>query len=285
MKKSYQFLVLILTTLLTTGCTIVVKDEMLVSPSVEIVETNLSNLTNEAGYRPVQIASSGVDLYALERKRPDAEITILVLHGNALNLTRQPWYGLLEALSETEHNVLAIDYQGFGLSGGRASFSNMQKDAKAALAAIAPEQRVFLYGLSLGSVMAVELARENSVQGVILEGGLTTTEEMIAMFKSKRILGPLFTVVIDDELTFDNLSRLRQLDKPVLVIHGQQDKNIPFEQGESLFAAASHHTASEFYPVAEGGHCDTFFVDKASFLPRLRAFIFSARTVATLGES
>lgn len=263
---------LITAVFMTTACTVMVRDTMVVSPSSEIVKSNLDHLIDEVGYKPVRIPSEGAILYGLEKTRPGAETTLVVLHGNALNLSIQPWYGLLETLAETDLNVLAIDYRGFGLSTGEASFSNMQIDAGVALEAVPDGQQVILYGLSLGSVAAVGLAGDPAVRGLILEGGITNTDDMITVFRSRKMFGSMVSVEVEDSLRFDIVDALAHLDKPVLVIHGKRDENIPFAFGEVLFSATKH-AGSEFYAVAEGGHCDSFRVDGDHFLPRLQRFV------------
>lgn len=268
----FKHWVLMVALFLTQACTVMVRDDMVVSPATEMNQTNLNALIDEAGYRPVQIPSEASVLYGLERRPADARATLVVLHGNALNLSIQPWYGLLEALAETEFNVLAIDYRGFGLSTGTASFSNMRDDARVALQSVSDDQPVFLYGLSLGSVVAAELADDPKVQGMILEGGITDTDDMISTFQSRRLFGSLFNVDVEDSLQFDAVTELEQLDKPVLVIHGKRDENIPFEYGQALYAA-TRHPGSDFYPVEEGGHCDTFHVESERFLTRLTGFV------------
>lgn len=258
--------------LATAACTVTVRDQAVVSPSTEIEEPHLEHLISGLGYRPVYIPSAGETLYGLKKTSADARATLVVLHGNAMNLSAQPWYGLLESLAKMDVSLLAIDYRGFGLSTGEASFSNMQADARAALALIPDDQQVILYGLSLGSVMAAELAGYPNVRGLIVEGAITDTEDMVAIFKSRKMFGSLFTVEVEDSLWFDTVDDLARLDKPVLVIHGEQDENIPFAFGETLFAA-TNHSGSEFYPVANGGHCDTFDTDRDHFLSRLESFV------------
>lgn len=256
-----------------SACTIVVNDDMVVSPSKDINKENIDSLTFESGYKPINLLTSdNVKLYGLMKEVDDAEITILILHGNALNLSLQPWFGVLKAISNLKVNILAIDYQGYGFSEGKASFSSMNQNAKTAIDFIPKGQNIYLYGLSLGSVMAAELANDKRVKGVIIEGGLTNEKEMIDLYQSRNTFGSFVSVKLGDKLKFDNIKVFQNLDKPVLVIHGDEDKNIPVSMGQRLFNA-SINKFSGFYLVKGGGHCDTFIKDKKNYLTKIDAFI------------
>lgn len=259
--------------LLLTACSVTVTEQMIVSPSTEIDQANLTVLTDEAGYTESFIESAnGAQLHTLSLKRDAAQPTILVLHGNALNLTLQPWFGLLHTLSDLDYNVVAIDYQGFGLSGGDASFSAMRDDAQAVINALPDASQIIVYGLSLGSVMALDISTDTRVTGLIIEGGVTTDSEMIEVFQARNTLGRFASVDVDERIAFNNTLAIETLDKPVLVIHGQDDRNIPVEMGQQLFHA-SNHSDSQLYVVEQGGHADTFHIDNEQFKLVIDEFI------------
>jgi pimeloyl-ACP methyl ester carboxylesterase len=137
---------------------------MIVSPSKQIDTENLQQLTRQYGYEPSWLQTkNGEKIYALHRQVPDQKTTLVVLHGNALNISLQPWFGVLQSLAATRFNILAIDYQGYGLSDGEASFSAMMSDAQLITSLVGQDAEIYLYGLSLGSVMAVSLAKDPRV--------------------------------------------------------------------------------------------------------------------------
>jgi pimeloyl-ACP methyl ester carboxylesterase len=258
-----------------TACSIVVKEDMVVSPSKEINNANLEHLKSKSGYKEVNLfTENNLKIYGLEKINDNKVITILVLHGNALNLSLQPWFGVLDSISALDVNILAIDYQGFGYSEGTASFSSMNQNARTALDSIPKGQSVFVYGLSLGSVMAAELAKDERIKGIIIEGGITNEKEMIELYQSRNIFGSLVTIELGAKLKFDNVSIIENIDKPILVIHGDEDTNIPISMGKRIHKA-SKNKFSEFYLVEGGGHCDTFRKDKENYLNKIGAFINS----------
>ena len=131
---------------------------------------------------------------------------------------------------------------------------------------------IYLYGLSLGSVFALDLANESRVEGIVIEGGPTTGEAMIKLYQSRRLFGSLINVTVDDSLNFDSIQQTRKINKPILVIHGEEDQNIPFSMGQAIFDAATH-PGSSFFPVKDGNHCDTFYLVPEQFLSRIGQFI------------
>ena len=264
---------MVVAVLALSACSVTVTEQMIVSPSTEINRDNLSLLIDQAGYSESYIATqSGARLYSLALNQSATQPTILVLHGNALNLTHQPWFGLLQTLAELPYNVLAIDYQGYGLSSGEASFSAMRADTVNTLATLPDNSQVVVYGLSLGSVMALDISQDMRVQGVILEGAVTTDSAMIEEFRQRNTLGRFASVNVDEHINFDNTQAVATLDKPVLIIHGDNDQNIPLRMGEALYAA-SPMSSSVLYRVEGGGHADTFHIDNKRFKQELNAFI------------
>lgn len=273
MKVIGTFLCICFFSCCLTACTVVVTDDMVVSPTKEIDKDNLDHLMQVSKYEKVTIKTqAGMSITGLQKNQKNTNTTLLVLPGNALNLSLQPWFGVLNAVSPLDVNILAIDYQGFGESEGEASFSSMIESAEDAINSISKDQSIYVYGLSLGSVMALEVAKDERVKGIIIEGGITTDEEMIALYQSRNILGSLASVELGEKLKFNNLLALNNLNKPVLVIHGMLDENIPVSMGQQIFNASSHHL-SELYLVEEGGHCDTFLRDEENYINRISNFM------------
>jgi len=262
----YKFFYLFLLVFII-GCTVRVDESMVVSPSVDINSNNLIKLKDK--YEALYINN---DIYALHKASPSSKVTILVLHGNALNLTHQPWFGLMNTLAKLDVNVLAIDYRGFGLSKGSASMTHMVEDSLAALEYISEDQSVLVYGLSLGSLPALSLKDHRKVKGFIIEGGVSSTADMVALYQNRKVLGSFVKVELEDNIAFDNVELVAQIQSPILVIHGKNDQNIPIEQGEQIFNAVQN-TQSIMYSVEGGGHCDTFYVDEKTYLHHLNNYL------------
>ena len=191
---------------------------------------------------------------------------LLFLHGNAGNAShRLPNAALLAELGV---DVLLLDYRGYGLSEGRPSEAGVYTDARAALAHLVdargiPERRIVLFGRSLGGAVAVELAQERSLAGVVLESAFTSVEDM-----ARRMVGPLASLVGGG---FPSIERITRLRAPLLFFHGDRDDIVPIELGRALFAAAPE--PKRFEVIAGAGHNDTVQVGGRAYLARIGAFL------------
>lgn len=173
---------------------------------------------------------SGRKISAVYLSKPEAEFTILFSHGNAEDLGTCEDY-LLE-VHRRGYNVLAYDYQGYGTSEGKPTEKNTYEDITAAYEYLTRElgaqpERVIVLGRSIGSGPTVWLATQRPVGGMILEGAFTS---IVRVGLGAKIL--LFDY-------YDNLARIDDVHCPVLMMHGRQDRVIPFRHGQALFAKAN----------------------------------------------
>ncbi|ASC69206.1 Multifunctional-autoprocessing repeats-in-toxin [Halomicronema hongdechloris C2206] len=158
-----------------------------------------------------------------------ARYTLLYSHGNAEDL------GVIRPQLQRFHSwgfsVLAYDYRGYGTSDGRPSERHAYADADAAYTYLSqqlqvPAERIIAYGRSVGGGTATELATRHRIAGLILESTFTSVFRVVVPF-------PL--------LPFDkfaNRRKIRQVQCPVLIMHGEADRTISIEHGHQLYAAA-----------------------------------------------
>jgi hypothetical protein len=160
---------------------------------------------------------------------PEAAYTLLYIHGNAADLGDvQPF---LEQLRQWGFSVFAYDYRGYGTSDGRPSERHAYEDADAAYRYLTqqlevPAENILVYGQSIGSGSATELAVRYPVGGLILKSAFTS------IF---RVVVPIPLLPFDK---FQNRAKLRRVNCPVLVLHGQADQTIPWHHGQALYEAA-----------------------------------------------
>src|SRR5207244_11581175 len=131
-----------------------------------------------------------------------------------------------------------------------ASEDGFDIDAPAGLGFLEREpvsaNRLILYGESLGSGVAVELAAGRDVAALILEAPFTSVAE-VAQCHFPYV--PAARMVID---RFDSRSRIGRVSAPILVLHGERDRIVPVRFGRALFDAASE--PKERWFAAEAGH-------------------------------
>jgi len=194
---------------------------------------------------------------------------VVFFHGNAGNIAmRVP---TVEALVARGMSVFLLGYRGYGRSEGSPSEEGVLKDGLAALRWTAEQvggaDRVVLHGRSLGGFVAAGVASRESVGGVVLESTFTSLRDMarqvypfIPSFLLTRLRGH-----------FDNLSAVRSIEAPILVIHGDRDTLIPSEMGRELFQAAGE--PRKWYVVPGAGHNDLPLIGGREYFDEVARFV------------
>jgi fermentation-respiration switch protein FrsA (DUF1100 family) len=212
-------------------------------------------------------AEDGVRIHSFYLPAHDARCAILFLHGNAGNAShRLPNAAELVRLG---CSVLLLDYRGYGLSDGRASEAGVYADARAGLRYLTeerrfPEERIVLFGRSLGSAVAVDLAQDRDLAGVVLESSFPSIAQVGASLG-----GPVFRFLAGTR--FDSASKISRVRAPLLFFHGDRDRVIDFSLGRSLFEAAPHPKA--FETLSGAGHNDTVQVGGRPYFDRIGRFL------------
>jgi fermentation-respiration switch protein FrsA (DUF1100 family) len=175
---------------------------------------------------------------------------VLYLHGNAGNIAYRAHRVL--AFTELGWGIMLPEYRGYGGNPGTPSEHGLLADARAAFAqlttmGIAPE-RILLWGESLGTGLAVQLASEHAVAGVLLESPYTSMADLAGWHFPWLPVGFL----LRDR--FDSLSRIGAVRAPILVMQGDRDTIVPPEMGQRLLAAA--RAPAELWRAAGAGHND-----------------------------
>jgi fermentation-respiration switch protein FrsA (DUF1100 family) len=148
--------------------------------------------------------------------------------------------------------VLLFDYRGYGQSTGKPDEDGTYRDARAARECLLEQpgvdpDRVIYLGESLGGAVAVELSTEHPPAGLVLLSSFASVRAM-AKAQYKVLPGPLLPDV------YPSLDRIKNVHVPLLVIHGDSDEIVPFEQGRALFDAAPG--PKQFSEVRGAGHND-----------------------------
>jgi fermentation-respiration switch protein FrsA (DUF1100 family) len=209
------------------------------------------------------IAPDRVRTQAWWMEAPGATATVLGFHGNAGTMgDRLPH---LLRLRELGVNVLAAEYRGYGDSEGKPSEQGFAQDAAAALQAARARSPlpVVVHGRSLGGAVAIRLASEHAVDGLIVESTFTSLAAMAG-----RTGIPLASRLVP--YRFDSEQRIARIEAPVLVVHGDRDELIPLAMGERLVQVAPN---ARLLTVAGGAHNDTWVVGGARYWAALRSFL------------
>jgi hypothetical protein len=162
--------------------------------------------------------------------RDDAPI-YLYFHGNADGLNERATR--FAYLASTGAGVLAFSYRGYGGSGGTPTEALLDSDAREIYTALSksfPEKRIILFGESLGTGVALELATHVKPAGVILDSPYySVVERAHASYPWLPV-----SLLLQDQFRSDIF--IRNVSAPILILHGTQDDLIPLTDSERLAA-------------------------------------------------
>jgi fermentation-respiration switch protein FrsA (DUF1100 family) len=180
--------------------------------------------------------------------------TLLYCHGNAANLS------LLSEVSKLFYDfgfdALIFDYRAYGDSeGSKSDLSEkaVDEDAMSAFQWLKDrgidEKTIILWGQSLGSAVAAQLATQTHPAGLILEGAFPSIYD-VCRFRYPWLL--IFPSMIHDQ--FNTIQYVTERTCPLLEIHGESDTIIPFALGEKVYQAAVD--PKQWLPVPNMNHMD-----------------------------
>ena len=171
--------------------------------------------------------------------------TILFFHGNAGKLDNRVYK--LNELAKLNINYLIVAYRGFSGNQGKPSEDGIYKDSNAAKKWLNEnginDKNIILYGESLGTAVAVDLASKNNFAGIILESPFTS---MIKLAKKYYPYLPV-TILLKDKYESEN--KLKKINAPILIMHGKKDTIVPFEMGEEMFNKSNNPKFKYFNEV------------------------------------
>lgn len=192
---------------------------------------------------------------------PTSAPWILYFHGASGNVGTAGYNEAWAKFRRLGFGVLAVDYRGYGQSAGEPSEAGLYRDADAAYAhltqhlRVAPS-RIVIYGYSLGSAVAIDLASRAKAAGLIVEGAFLSIPDRGAE------LYPYLPVHWLANNRFASVDKVTRVAMPKLFIHALEDKDVPIAHGQRLFQLAR---APKFFETVAGGHATAFQVDPEFF--------------------
>lgn len=182
---------------------------------------------------------------------------LLYFHGNGGNIGTPGYLEAWAMLRGLGAGILAVDYEGYGESGGEPSESACYRDADAAYAFLrdslgVPPARILIYGFSLGSAVAVDLAARVPAAALMVEGALLSVPDLGADAY------PFLPVRLMVRNRFASAEKIGRAAMPKLFIHSREDAEIPIAHGRRLFELAA---PPKTFVEVRGGHTTAFQVD------------------------
>jgi len=195
-----------------------------------------------------------------------APVTVLLLHGNAGNISHR--FDKLALLRALGVDVLILDYRGYGRSTGRPDEAGTYRDADAAYAYLTARRRldprrIVVYGESLGAAVAADLASRRPVGGLVLESVFSSAVEVA------HELFPFLPARLLVRNRYDSASKMATVQAPVLILHSRDDEFFGWHHPQRLYDAARE---PKRLVELRGGHNDAFLVSQAAYTRALAAF-------------
>ena len=161
--------------------------------------------------------------------------TILFLHGNAGTLENRIYK--INHFKNIDINFLILAWRGFSGNKGKPTENGLYRDAKSAVEWLTnkgiKEKNIIIYGESLGTGVATEIAQNKNFGGIILESPFTS---MITAGKSKYPIFPIGLLLKDK---YESDKKIKNIKSPILIMHGEADNIVPFWMGKKMYKLAN----------------------------------------------
>ncbi len=198
------------------------------------------------GVEPIRtVTSDGLTITSwYYAPRDPTKPTIAFLQGNAghpgqRNYKVLPWM-------EAGYGVVMIGYRGYGANPGKPNEEGLYRDARSVLDALKEKgvtgQALVLYGESLGTGVAVQMATEYAISGLVLESPYSSTTDVGAW---RYPFLPVRYLMWD---RYESTDKIGNVHVPLLLMHGEADTTVPTAFGKKLFAAANEPKRGMFMP-------------------------------------
>ena len=180
--------------------------------------------------------------------------TIVYFHGNAGDMGDRTL--IFANLSKRGFGLVGISYRGYGKSSGSPNEEGLYIDARTAIAFATQQQhlpinKIVLYGESLGTGVAVQMATEYNIAALILQAPYTSVAARAA---EMYFYAPVILLIKDK---YNSLEKIAKVKAPLLLFHGENDHVIPIAHAKILFAAANQPKKAEYFPGIKHNNFDT----------------------------
>jgi uncharacterized protein len=192
--------------------------------------------------------------------------TILFLHGNAGSLKNR--IHKINHFKNLNVNFLLVAWRGFNGNKGKPTEKGLYEDAESAVRWLnlkgIPNKNIIIYGESLGTGIATEIAQNKNFAGIILESPFTS---MIEAGKDKYPYLPVKFLLKDK---YESNKKIKNIKSPILIMHGKIDNIVPFHMGKKMYELANEPKYSYF-----SEYDDHMMEYNENLLNKLKDFILS----------
>jgi alpha-beta hydrolase superfamily lysophospholipase len=181
------------------------------------------------------------------KPKGESKGVVLYLKGNSKSI--KGWGKFAVDFTRHNYNVLMVDYRGFGKSTGRRSQKAIKRDLQEVYNKIkeqTTEDRIILYGRSLGSGFATKLASMNNPKMLVLDAPYYSLTKVTARYM------PFMPLSILIKYPLPTYKWIKYVKCPIHIIHGTNDKLIPYKTSVKL--SQVNPKLTKLHTVIGGGH-------------------------------
>lgn len=177
--------------------------------------------------------------------------TLVYLHGNAGNIGQRA--SIIKPYLDEGYGVLLVTYRGYSGNSGIPTQYGLANDARAAITFLQEEKQdhcIILFGNSIGSAIAIQMATEFPISTLILQSPFSSLADVAQYHYFYLPAGRL----LNDK--FDSMKKVEKIQAPVLILLGKEDRIVPPKLGRKLYNALLH--PKEIIEIEGKGHNNLF---------------------------
>ena len=194
----------------------------------------------------------GLRLEAWYHKSDNRKQTILYLHGNGGHIGHRSQK--IKHYLKNGYGVLLLSYRGYGSNSGNPTEKNLYKDGRAALDFLKERDislsETVIYGESLGTGVAIELAQNIKINCLLLEAAFPSMSQVAG----HHYFYVPTSILLKDR--FESLNKIEKVISPIYFVHGEKDRIVPWKYGNLLYQAAPE--PKELLLLPNAGHNDLY---------------------------
>ncbi len=218
------------------------------------------------------VRTTGAELSCFDHNKGH-DLTVVHFHGNG-EVVADYLPGFATQLDQLGANAFFAEYRGYGQSTGIPQLAAMLDDVTPIREAVdAPEEKLVVFGRSIGSIYAIEFAaRFPNVAGLVLESGIADVLERILLRATPAELGTTSSAIDRDfKQNFDHQKKLGAFRGPTLVLHATHDHLV--DESHARRNASWAGGASKLVLFDRGDHNSIFYANQTEYLSTLGKFL------------
>ncbi|MCA9069633.1 MAG: alpha/beta hydrolase [Planctomycetaceae bacterium] len=223
---------------------------------------------------PFRIEVDGAELACYRQIVDPKNFTLVHFHGNG-EAVADYIPDIADLFTDMGLNLLFVEYREYGASTGKAQLVAMLGDGEAALkaAGLKPE-KVIVFGRSIGSLYAIELAaRQPGIAGLIIDSGIADrSEKFLARSDLESVGLEKNEVIAEVNQQFNHQTKLAGYENPLLILHTENDGLIDISHAERNYQWAGS-IDKRLVRLTYGNHNTILFANAKEYLDAVGTFV------------